>query len=54
MSVDWGLALQVSGIGFAAIFIVVIVLAVVIWLGGLAFSKINTTASKTGNKKKGD
>ena len=51
---DWGLALQVSGIGFAAIFIVVIVLAVVIWLGGLAVSKINTNVSEVENKKKGD
>ena len=53
MAVDWGFAAQVSGIGFGAIFVVLTILAVVIWLVGRVFGKINTSGSKTGDKEKG-
>ena len=51
MAVDWGLAGLVSGVGFGAIFVVLIILAVVIWLVGLVLSKIGK--SEADNKKKG-
>ena len=53
MAVDWGLAGLVSGVGFGAIFIVLIILAIVIWLVGLVLSKISVSKSETVDKKKG-
>jgi len=54
MAVDWGFAAQVGGIGFGTVFILLIILAIAIWLGGLVFGKNNTKGSDTGDKRKGD
>ena len=51
MVIDWGFAGQIGGVGFGMVFVLLIILAVVIWLTGLVISKINTSKGKIGNKK---
>ena len=51
--IDWALALKIGGIGFGMVFFVLIILAVIIWLVGLVFKKIETRTEKTGNGEKG-
>ncbi len=53
MGVDWGFAGQIGGVGFGMVFMLLIILAVVIWLVGVVLSKINTSKGETRNKKKG-
>lgn len=53
MLVDWGFAAQVGGIGFSLVFAVLIILAVAIWLVGLALGKISPDKGEV-DKKKGD
>ena len=54
MDVLWGQALQIGGVGFATVFALLILLAIVIWLTGIVLGKIYTGKSKTTSKKKGD
>ena len=54
MEVDWGFAGQVGGIGFSLVFLVLAILAVVIWLMGIVISRVGSTKAEPGNKKKGD
>ncbi len=54
MAVDWGFAGQVAGIGFGAVFAVLIILAVAIWLVGLVLTKIGSGKGEIGGEKKGD
>jgi Na+-transporting methylmalonyl-CoA/oxaloacetate decarboxylase gamma subunit len=54
MAVDWGFAGQVGGIGFGAVFVLLIILGVVIWLVGLILNKIGAGKSETSEKGKGD
>ncbi len=51
--IDWALALKVGGIGFGMVFFVLVILAVILWLVGLIFKKIEAKAEKTGNGEKG-
>ena len=53
MGIDWGFAGQVGGIGFGMVFLLLVILAIVIWLTGLILSKISTGKTETSNKKKG-
>jgi len=53
MGIDWGFAGQVGGMGFGMVFLLLIILAVVIWLTGLVIIKTNTGKEKTDNKEKG-
>jgi len=53
MEVDWGLAVQIGGMGFGTVFAVLIALAVVIWLTGLVISKVGSNEVETSDKKKG-
>ena len=54
MTVDWGFAAQIGGMGFGTVFVVLIVLAVAIWLTGLVVRKMGTSNAEAGdNKKKG-
>jgi Na+-transporting methylmalonyl-CoA/oxaloacetate decarboxylase gamma subunit len=53
MAVPWGQALQVGGVGFSMVFLVLITLAIVIWLTGLVITRINSGKGKTDDKKKG-
>ena len=52
MAIDWGFAGQIGGVGFGAVFAILIILAVVIWLVGLGLSKTSTSKSEPGNKEK--
>ena len=54
MEVPWGQALQIGGIGFGLVFAVLIILALAIWLTGLAFGKIGTGKAEVNNKRKED
>ena len=54
IAVDWGQAWQVGGIGFATVFVLLIILAVVIWLTGLVLGKISMGKSKTDDENRGD
>ena len=54
MGVDWGFAGQVGGIGFVTVFLLLIILAVVIWLTGLVIKKISTQKGEPSNEKEGD
>ncbi|MFC1978092.1 OadG family protein [Chloroflexota bacterium] len=51
MTVDWGFAGQVGGVGFGIVFTVLIILSVAIWLTGLVVSKIGTSKDGTSEKK---
>jgi Na+-transporting methylmalonyl-CoA/oxaloacetate decarboxylase gamma subunit len=53
MTVDWGFAGQIGGIGFGMVFAVLIILAVVIWLVGLLMRRIDSGEDKTGDSEKG-
>lgn len=53
MTIDWGLARQVGGLGFGIAFAVLIILAVMIWLTGFILSKIDTEKEQTTNDQKG-
>ena len=53
MAIDWGFAGQVGGVGFGMVFILLIILAIVIWLTGLAVSKSSFNKDKTEDTQKG-
>ena len=54
MTVDWGFAGQVGGVGFGIVFAVLIILAVAIWLTGLVIRRIGADKKEeTSNNKKG-
>ena len=54
MTVDWVFAGQVGGVGFGAVFIILIILGIVIWLVGLMSNKMDADAQKVSEKKKGE
>ena len=53
MAVPWGQALQIGGVGFSMVFLLLIVLAIVIWLTGLVIIRVNSGKGKADDKKKG-
>ena len=53
MWIDWGFAGLISGVGFGFIFVVLIILAVIVWLLGIIFKKISSRKTATGIKKGG-
>ena len=52
MEIPWGQAGQVGGVGFGMVFLLLVILAVVVWLVGLVLNKIGT--GKVEKNKKGD
>ncbi len=48
--VDWGQAGQIGGVGFGLVFVILIILAVVIWLVGVVVARISPREIK--DKKK--
>jgi len=54
MTIPWDQAIQVGGVGFGMVFVLLIILAVVIWLTGLVLNKISTDKSEAGDEKKGE
>lgn len=55
VAIDWAFAGKVGGTGFGMVFVVLILLAVILWLVGLVFKKIEAgeKEKETGEKKKG-
>lgn len=51
--IDWAFALKIGGVGFGMVFVVLIILASILWLVGLVFKKIGSSEEKTGDSKKG-
>lgn len=51
--IDWAFAGKIGGIGFGMVFAVLVILAVVLWLAGLIFKKIEAGKEETGDDKKG-
>ena len=54
MAIEWGFAGQIGGVGFGTVFLVLIILAVVIWLIGQMVSKISRSDDKANDRKKED
>ena len=50
MEVDWGYALQVGGIGFGTVFLVLVILAVAITIIGLATRRLNRSRNNDTTK----
>ncbi len=53
MTVDWGFAGQIGGIGFGMVFAVLVILAIAIWLVGLLIRRFDSGEEKTGDNEKG-
>ena len=53
MGVDWTFAGQVGGVGFGMVFLLLIILAIVIWLVGMIFNRTSEPKDKPGDEKKG-
>jgi len=53
MGVDWGFAGQVGGVGFGMVFVLLVILAIVIWLTGIVVNKTTSGKDKTDNTQKG-
>ena len=54
MTIPWDQAIQVGGVGFGMVFVLLIILAVLIWLTGLVLNKIGTGKSEADDEKKGE
>jgi len=54
MEIPWGEASQVGGISFGTVFLLLVILAVIIWLGGVVINRINSRKGETDSEKKGD
>ena len=54
MGVPWGQAAQVGGVGFGMVFLLLIILAIVVWLTSLALTKISASKSEADTEKKGE
>jgi len=54
MGVDWGQAFHLGGTGFGTVFLVLIILAVVILLTGLALKRMGHGKDEADNTQKGD
>lgn len=53
MTVDWGFAGQIGGIGFGMVFAVLLILAIALWLVGLVFRKIDAGKEDAEDTEKG-
>ena len=51
--IDWAFALKIGGVGFGMVFVVLMILAIILWLVGLIFKKIESGKQDTGDDKKG-
>ena len=54
MTIDWGFAGQIGGVGFGVVFILLAILAIFIWLTGWVNTIITLGKAEVSNKKKGD
>lgn len=53
MTIDWGQAWQIGGVGFGTVFLVLIILAVAVWLTGFVIGKMEAGKEETGDNEKG-
>jgi Na+-transporting methylmalonyl-CoA/oxaloacetate decarboxylase gamma subunit len=53
MNVDWGFAAQVGGVGFGMVFVLLCLLAAIIWLTGVVVSRTVASESEEATSKKG-
>ena len=51
--IDWAFAGKIGGIGFGMVFVVLMILAIILWLVGLVFKKMESGKESTGDNKKG-
>ena len=51
--IDWAFAGKIGGVGFGMVFAVLVILALVLWLTGLIFKRLDKGEEETGDKKKG-
>jgi len=54
LAIPWGQAVQVGVTGFGMVFVLLIIIAIIIWLTGLVFGKISLGKSEADINKKGD
>ena len=52
MAVDWVFAGQIGGIGIGVVFVVLVILAVVVWLTGLVLNKYGARKTELVEKEK--
>ena len=53
MGIDWGFAGLVGAAGFSMVFVLLVILAIVIWLTGVILNKVSTDKNKTDITQKG-
>lgn len=51
VAIDWGQAWQISGMGFGLVFLVLAILAIVIWLIGLVMRRMDGSGETTDENK---
>ena len=51
--VDWDLAFKVVGVGFVGVFLVLSLVALMMWLTGLVLSRLGGHGEEKGNNEKG-
>jgi len=51
--VDWDLAFKVVGVGFVGVFLVLSLVALMMWLTGLVLSRLGGHGGEKGNNEKG-
>jgi len=54
MSIDWGYAGQVGGIGFGMVFMLLVILMVMVILVGKILTKVEADKNKTRRVEKGE
>ena len=53
MTVDWGFAGQVGGVGFGMVFVLLIILAIVIWVTGKLCNRSKNAGEENKENQKG-
>lgn len=49
--IDWGLTAKIAGGGFGMVFLILAILALVVWLVGLGVRKLQKAGSKSEEKR---
>ena len=50
--IDWGLAGKIAGGGFGLVFLILAILALVVWLIGLGVRRFSKSSSKSEEKRR--
>lgn len=51
IGIDWGLAAKIAGGGFGIVFLILAILALVVWLTSLGVQKFSKGSSRSEEKK---